>query len=262
MDDDVKEIYEKTAFDYEDFVIPCKICQYNMLLGSLDLDGDEKAVDIGCGPGELTCMLAEKVDDGEVLGIDLSPNMIEIASKKAQERGLDNVDFIAQDYLDIEYEDRFDVCVSSYLFHWLSEPESFIRWVKQVLKTDGKLALISPSSGWYKEIQEAHSSVMKHYGFESEELVGKEVYPQSEIEGYLEKEGFEIKMFNEFCFREKINIESCLKRVDAKSDRNYFRGIPEDVKKEAIKMFFKELKDNVEGLMTTESGYMVLAVNR
>jgi len=259
---EVKKIYEKRALDYEDFVIPCKICQYNMLIGILDLEGDELGVDIGCGPGELTCMLAEKLDEGKMWGIDLSSNMVDIASKKAQKRDIQNVGFIAADYLELEYENKFDICVSSYLFHWLSSPLSFIRWIKQVLKKDGKLGLISPSPEWYKEVQAAYQTVMEHYDVKSEEIVGKNMYLRRDIEEYLEKEGFEIQISNEFCFRENIDVESCLKRIDAKSDQTYFRKLPKEMKRDAVEMFFKELKENTEELITTESGYIVVAKNR
>jgi len=258
---EVKRIYERRAFEYEDFVIPCKVCQYNMLIGILDLEGDERGVDIGCGPGELTCMLAEKLDKGRMLGIDLSSNMVDIASEKARKRGIENVEFIAADYLELEYENKFDICVSSYLFHWLSSPLSFIRWVKQVLKKEGKLGLISPSPEWYKEVQEAYRTVMEHYDVKSEEMIGRNMYPQSDIEEYLEREGFEIQISNEFCFRENIDIESCLKRIDAKSDTTYFKKLPNEIKNDAIEMFFEELKENTEKLVTTESGYIIVAKN-
>lgn len=259
---EVKQIYERRALDYEDFVIPCKICQYHMLLESLKLEGDEQALDIGCGPGELTSMLAERLEDGKVLGIDLSSNMVDIASEKAHEKGLKNIDFIAADYLELEYEERFDVCVSSYLLHWLSDPFPFIQWVKQVLKEGGKLGLISPSPEWYKEVQKAYRSVMENYDVGPKEIVGKKTHSQSNIERYLEKVGFEVQISNEFCFRENIDLESCLKRIDAKSDRSYFQELPNGVEREAVEIFFKELKENTEGLVTTESGYVIVAINR
>ncbi len=232
-----------------------------MLIDILNLEGDEQGVDIGCGPGELTCMIAENLDEGKMLGIDLSSNMVDIASEKAQKRGIQNVNFIARDYLELEYENQFDICVSSYLFHWLSDPISLIRWAKQVLKKDGKLGLISPSPEWYKEVQDAYQAVMEHYNVKSEEIIGKNMYLQSDIEEYLEKEGFDIQVSNEFCFRENIDVESCLKRIDAKSDMTYFNKLPIEVKKDALKMFFEELKENTEELITTESGYIVFAKN-
>jgi len=232
-----------------------------MLIGILNLEGDERGVDIGCGPGELTCMLADNLDEGKMLGIDLSSNMVDIASEKARKRGIENVEFIAENYLELDYENNFDICVSSYLFHWLSNPRSFIRWVKQVLKKDGELGLISPSPEWYKEVQEAYRTVMEHYDVKSEEIVGKNMYLRSDIEEYLENEGFEIQLSNEFCFRENIDVESCLKRIDAKSDMTYFRKLPKEAKKNAVEMFFKELKENTEGLITTESGYIIVAKN-
>ena len=44
-------------------------------------DGVERAVDLGCGSGELTAELAERLDAGEVLGLDSSPAMLQRAEQ-------------------------------------------------------------------------------------------------------------------------------------------------------------------------------------
>jgi len=48
---DIKGIYNKTAREYEEFVIPCKICQYLVLIHELSIKGEEKVLELGSGPG-------------------------------------------------------------------------------------------------------------------------------------------------------------------------------------------------------------------
>lgn len=50
-----------------------------MLISELQLKGDEKILDLGCGDGILTEQLSLAVPNGNVLGIDASIGMIETA---------------------------------------------------------------------------------------------------------------------------------------------------------------------------------------
>src|SRR5271170_3815196 len=51
------------------------------ILSRLQLGGDEKIIDLGCGSGENTLELARRSAHGSALGVDGSPAMIEAARK-------------------------------------------------------------------------------------------------------------------------------------------------------------------------------------
>jgi trans-aconitate 2-methyltransferase len=50
-------------------------------LVSYNFKKNESVLDIGCGDGKVTAEIAKLVPDGTVLGIDVSPNMIEFSKK-------------------------------------------------------------------------------------------------------------------------------------------------------------------------------------
>ena len=56
------------------------------LLDKLELKGNERVLDIGCGDGKLTIEIAKRVPDGYVVGIDNSEEMISFARKIFPER--------------------------------------------------------------------------------------------------------------------------------------------------------------------------------
>ena len=45
-----------------------------------------RGLDVGCGPGQFTILVAERLPDAEVWGIDLAPTMIELARRHARSR--------------------------------------------------------------------------------------------------------------------------------------------------------------------------------
>src|SRR5919106_3688285 len=80
-------------------------------------------LDVGCGPGSITCDFAELVAPGKVTGLDRSHDMISHATALAAERGLDNVEFLAGNIYDLDFEDEtFDVVHAHQVLQHLTDP--------------------------------------------------------------------------------------------------------------------------------------------
>ncbi|ARD49535.1 class I SAM-dependent methyltransferase [Sporosarcina sp. P33] len=70
----------------------------------------KKVLDIGCGTGLLSAMLAKK--GAKVTGVDLSADMLEVAAHRAQSLSLD-IEFIEQPMQQLDVGDTFDAAVIS-----------------------------------------------------------------------------------------------------------------------------------------------------
>ena len=58
----------------------------------------EQVLDIGCGCGQTSLELAQRVGPtGQVLGVDISEPMLEVARRRGGEAGMANVSFLAAD---------------------------------------------------------------------------------------------------------------------------------------------------------------------
>ena len=57
------------------------------VLSRLDLEGDETALDAGCGSGRVTRHLLDRLPRGSVIGVDAAPSMIEVARGALAEYG-------------------------------------------------------------------------------------------------------------------------------------------------------------------------------
>jgi len=79
----------------------------------------DKILDVGCGTGTLTLMIAETLTEpGSVTGIDAAERMIEIARKKAARRGTLPASFQVGIAEELEFPDAsFDMVVNSMFLH-------------------------------------------------------------------------------------------------------------------------------------------------
>jgi len=203
-----------------------------------------------------------------VVGLDISDKMIEIASQRAREKGLTNLKFIIGDVTNLCFEENtFDICVNSYLIHWLNDVEKFLKEIHRILKDEGKLGIISPSQEWYEEIRRAYQKIIKKYrkhldDSTPQELVGIKIYSEEGLRKHLSEAGFKICTIMSFKFKEAIPISMCLKRIHAKSAETYLSLLPTTIREEAKNKFLKELMKISGELATTESGYIIIASKR
>lgn len=74
-----------------------------------------RVLSVGCGDGRFELMLAPFAD--RVLGIDLSPQAVELARRLSRERGVDNVEFRCASVTDFDTPERFDTVLCIAFLH-------------------------------------------------------------------------------------------------------------------------------------------------
>jgi len=81
-----------------------------------DADAPSYAVDLGCGPGQMTRLLADRWPAATVHGVDSSPEMIASAAEHAIDGRLD---FAVGDIATWEADRPVDVLVANAALHWV-----------------------------------------------------------------------------------------------------------------------------------------------
>jgi trans-aconitate methyltransferase len=117
--------------------------QYALALGLLErlrLNGDERILDVGCGDGKVTAELATRVPNGSVLGIDVSPDMIEFARMMFPPSAHPNLSFRYGDAAKLTFRNEFDVVVAFASLHWVKDLPITLRSIKQSLTPGGRFA--------------------------------------------------------------------------------------------------------------------------
>lgn len=104
------------------------------------LDSSMHLLDVGCGPGTITCDLASHV--ATVVGIEPADGILETASATASEQGVDNVRFETGSVYLLHYpDDSFDVVHAHQVLQHLKNPVGAIREMVRVTKPGGIVAV-------------------------------------------------------------------------------------------------------------------------
>src|SRR5919205_575249 len=103
----------------------------------------ERGVDVGCGAGIDSLIAAKKVrPDGRVIGVDMTPSMLEKARHAAKEAGLENVEF-RQGYAEaLPVPDSWaDVVISNGVLNLMPDKAAALEEMSRVLKPGGRLQI-------------------------------------------------------------------------------------------------------------------------
>lgn len=138
----VRAIFDTVADDYDGSGVPFFVPAAQGLVEALDPRPGERALDIGCGRGAATTLLARAVlPAGSVDAVDLSPAMVEHTRALLAQEGLAGRTAV-MDAGDPDLPPgSFDVVASSLVLFFLPEPATALaRWVR-LLAPGGRIGL-------------------------------------------------------------------------------------------------------------------------
>ena len=113
------------------------------LLKQADYKHSERVLDIGCGGGGTTIAIAQAVaPSGEVLGIDISPDLTTAATQRANDAGVSNIRFICADASTVQFDDKpFDRLFSRFGSMFFPEPHKAFANLHSLLRPSARIDL-------------------------------------------------------------------------------------------------------------------------
>jgi len=136
----------------------------SVLRDVLSLDGTQRLIDVGCGPGSVALLLAPLF--AEVVGVDPDPGMIAEAARRASRQGVGNARWVeAQAEALPDDLGSFRVATFAQSFHWMDR-ERVASTVRDMLE---------PGGSW------VHVSATTHQGLEEVEGLPLPSPPREEI---------------------------------------------------------------------------------
>jgi trans-aconitate 2-methyltransferase len=123
------------------------------LLDRLALNGDETALDAGCGSGAVTQALLDRLPRGRVIAVDGSPAMVEKA--RAELAGDPRADVRRADLVELELGEPVDVVFSSAVFHWIADHDRLFARLHVALRPGGRLLAQCGGQGNIADVRQA-----------------------------------------------------------------------------------------------------------
>ena len=120
-------------------------------LALIELRGDERVLDVGCGDGRISARIAERVARGSVLGVDASADMIAFAQR--HHAALGNLRFMVADARQLSFGERFDAVVSFNALHWVPLQADALRGIRAALAAGGRAWLRLVTQGPVKSLE-------------------------------------------------------------------------------------------------------------
>ncbi|WP_214229260.1 class I SAM-dependent methyltransferase [Pedobacter sp. B4-66] len=172
------EAFDKSAKIYQDKFMDVSMFAetFNLFCDNIATD-DVSILDIACGPGNITKYLLDRRPDYQILGIDLSLNMLDLAQNNNP-----NATFQQMDCRDIDtIEQKFDGITCGFCLPYLTRKEAIdlIANASRLLKPGGVL---------YLSTMEGNDDCKSKYQISS---TGDQVWINYHQEDYLSKAFFE-----------------------------------------------------------------------
>ena len=107
------------------------------MIQKLSLEKNMKILDLGCGTGYLSALLADSVGPaGKVVAVDPIKSRLELAKKQYSRPNL-----VFLEANDATFpEDQYDLVFSNYVLHWIENKNALLKRVYQNLKPGGQFA--------------------------------------------------------------------------------------------------------------------------
>ena len=128
--------FEKPAAAYDRFVGRYGVALARELVGRVGLEPGMRVLDVGCGPGQLTGVLADAVGAAGVAAVDPSEPFAAACSQRVP-----GADVRVASAESLPFEDgRFDATVSQLVVNFLSDPDAGLAEMRRVTRPGGTVA--------------------------------------------------------------------------------------------------------------------------
>lgn len=137
----VRDRFTRTAGVFADYVLNQRVFEAERVLRVVAPQGSERALDVACGPATLARIFAPHVK--WIVGLDLTPAMLERARREAAELRLANFCVTRGNALQTPFRDAsFDIVVTSYSIHHLPDAAAGLGEIARLVKRGGKFGML------------------------------------------------------------------------------------------------------------------------
>ena len=162
--DSIENIFQKEAKNYDDTIkriIPFYDEMLRTLVDVIPFPSEKKinVIDLGCGTGTLALILKQKYPNAIIKCLDVAEDMVNIAKEKL--KSYSNIEFQVEDLHNYEFNQNFDVIISSLALHHLhgdDQKKKFFQKIFSHLNPGGNFFNLDVAIGSNEKLEEIYVS--------------------------------------------------------------------------------------------------------
>jgi SAM-dependent methyltransferase len=158
--------------------------EQSLIFQLADLQGDERVLDLACGPGTYTLPFARQLPEGYVAGLDLSVPMLVKGATKIREAAIGNVLFLHGNAEHLPFpDDEFHHVNCCGALHLFADLPRALKEIHRVLKPGGRMTATA-CRNWFPAgfAQTLAASHHRHFGVR--------LFRARNLESHLRQAGF------------------------------------------------------------------------
>jgi len=136
----IKVKFSKAADSYDSYAkvqtdVALKLAEKLSL--SQDTTGEKTILEIGCGTGNFTSMLADQFPAAKIVALDFSPEMIAKASHKLRKKNIEFICAEGEEFLQEASGESFDLVASNGSLQWFTDHDQALKNIARILLPEG-----------------------------------------------------------------------------------------------------------------------------
>lgn len=184
----VNRHFTQAAADYERYAQVQKKMAIELILKTRNLKNVQRILEIGCGTGYLTKLVATRFPDAEILATDISAGMLKEAQKNLAD--YPQIRYALVDGENLTLLGQYDLIISNAVFQWFTNYKNAFSGMYQNLKTGGHLFYTTFGPLTFCELQRAFQRAYEKNKIVGAWQSGPEFYDLEVWEDWLQKVGF------------------------------------------------------------------------
>ena len=160
-------------------------------------ENGSKILEVGCGVGAQTEIIAKRNVNCQFISIDISKDSIVQAKRKIENQGINNVEFRLTDVRELinKEEEEYDHIFICFILEHLSNPLEILKNLKKLLKSNGTITIIEgdhgstlfyPDNEYSRRLVNSQVKLQQRKGGNAN--IGREIYPLLKKSGYKQIE--------------------------------------------------------------------------
>lgn len=188
--------FGKMSKNYNNYAVVQKEMAYSLQLLAEKTGTFHRILEIGCGTGFFTKLLAELYPHAQIIATDISPDMLSVAKNSLST--FTNISYKLEDGENLQLSGQFDLIISNAAFQWFHDYHHAFRQFYNRLQPGGYLLYATLGSDTFCELHTSFKAARQSLDIKSSVQHGPIFISIDALAGITQQLGFVSKYYEEF----------------------------------------------------------------